>query len=401
MSTTVAYVTINGFALVILSLIYINIRYLQDKYLIRQKLFLALLGSIVLQLFLDTIVWVLDGKPGLPARNISITATAIGCALSTAPFILWCLFVTLQTQKFDTIKSAHIVLLVSPAVINLIFAVASPFTGVYFYYDQANVYHRGDLFFGMATLWTLYFAYATIYLIINREKIQKRHFFPLLCFLIPPAVSGLIQFRFYGISVLWASFAVSMQLIFMSMQNGHLSIDYLTGLFNRRQLDSYLDERRNAKKKNKMQVGIMLDLDYFKMINDDFGHVVGDSALVDAAKILKTSFHKTDVICRYGGDEFVIITERNTKEEIVSDVNTLNENTKKFNEKGNTPYQIEFSIGYDSFDFKTGSSPSEFLKHIDALMYLNKRRRYHDKTAGILHNGHNPNYQADRHNSAT
>lgn len=87
-------------------------------------------------------------------------------------------------------------------------------------------------------------------------------------------------------------------------------IDPLTGLNNRRHLDTLLDEARRHNRGTEWQVGLMmLDLDHFKVINDNHGHDGGDTVLREFAKLLKASLRSGDIACRYGGEEFVVILD--------------------------------------------------------------------------------------------
>jgi two-component system cell cycle response regulator len=84
--------------------------------------------------------------------------------------------------------------------------------------------------------------------------------------------------------------------------------DQLTGLFNRRFLMSQLTPLvLRAAKGGESVALIIADIDYFKRINDSFGHDVGDEVLKEFASRLATNFRPMDVVCRYGGEEFVII----------------------------------------------------------------------------------------------
>ena len=86
------------------------------------------------------------------------------------------------------------------------------------------------------------------------------------------------------------------------------TIDPLTGLHNRRHLDTLLAETRHHSRGTERQVGLMmLDLDHFKAINDNHGHDGGDTVLREFAKLLKASLRSGDTACRYGGEEFVVI----------------------------------------------------------------------------------------------
>lgn len=85
-------------------------------------------------------------------------------------------------------------------------------------------------------------------------------------------------------------------------------LDDLTHLFNSRYLELVLDrEFRTAEKEAKPFALLFLDLDYFKSINDTHGHVVGSKLLVEVSKILKACVRDQDVVCRWGGDEYVIL----------------------------------------------------------------------------------------------
>ena len=84
--------------------------------------------------------------------------------------------------------------------------------------------------------------------------------------------------------------------------------DQLTGVYNRRFLDDAIDDFfRTAKKKNKPLSLIMIDLDYFRDINDHYGHDMGDKAILVIVDTLKKNLREKDIIARYGGDEFTII----------------------------------------------------------------------------------------------
>jgi len=84
--------------------------------------------------------------------------------------------------------------------------------------------------------------------------------------------------------------------------------DPQTGLFNRRYMEDSLDRELNrAERSGKSLVVAMLDLDHFKNLNDRFGHSAGDAVLQEWSNLLKSKFRGSDIVCRYGGEEFVII----------------------------------------------------------------------------------------------
>jgi diguanylate cyclase (GGDEF)-like protein len=194
-------------------------------------------------------------------------------------------------------------------------------------------------------------------------------------FAIPPLIAGTLQTLFYGVSLIWIGMTVSVLIIFLNIQNDQLYTDHLTGLSNRRHLDRYLQENARRGNKENLLAGILIDLDFFKQINDTWGHLAGDRALVSAGEILRRSFRRNDLICRYGGDEFIVIFEVEKELDLIGAVNRLKMNLKKYEEQNPTPYVINFSMGYDIYNFDSETNLQQFIQHLDTLMYEHKKYR--------------------------
>ena len=138
-------------------------------------------------------------------------------------------------------------------------------------------------------------------------------------------------------------------------------IDELTGAYNRRFFNRYLDIeiRRNAshikyRSPREINFGLaILDLDNFKEINDTYGHLAGDTVLAEVARIIKTSLFARDILCRYGGEEFVILftaTPRDGAIFAVEKIRKLVEELRIQLEKTGPAVGITISAGFASFD---------------------------------------------------
>jgi len=194
-------------------------------------------------------------------------------------------------------------------VINAISLMLSQFFGWFYYIDSSNTYHRGPAFLFPVFITILLMIVAFILIVINRKTLGKKSFWSLLFFAIPPFISIILQIKFYGISFMLNSVVLSLLVVFLKIQNYSIYTDYLTGLYNRKKLDEYLNKKISLSNSEKVFSAILIDIDNFKYINDTFGHIIGDNALETTARLLRNSLLSRDFIARYGGDEFFIVLD--------------------------------------------------------------------------------------------
>ena len=170
--------------------------------------------------------------------------------------------------------------------------------------------------------------------------------------------------------------SISILIVYLYIQNQSLNTDYLTGASNRISLENYLDNRiRNICIYGTFSL-IMLDIDNFKSINDTFGHNIGDKALEDSVNLIRSTLRAKDFIARYGGDEFYIVLDGvDNYKALYSVVKKLEAAVEKFNSNAKL-YELHFSMGYSVYDSNLGMGMEEFLKHVDFLMYKDKKSKY-------------------------
>jgi diguanylate cyclase (GGDEF)-like protein/PAS domain S-box-containing protein len=150
--------------------------------------------------------------------------------------------------------------------------------------------------------------------------------------------------------------------------------DELTGLLNRRGFKSLAQHQIQLAKKIKKGFYLFYcDLNDMKKINDRFGHNTGDKALRDIANILRSSFRKTDIIARVGGDEFIILAPEAMPESLNVMLNRLNANIDKYNLSSNS-FKISLSIGYVYFNPDDARTLEQIMEAADKMMYQEKIR---------------------------
>jgi len=155
----------------------------------------------------------------------------------------------------------------------------------------------------------------------------------------------------------------------------NLSIsDDLTTLYNRRGLYS-LAERyiKSASKLKRYFTIFFIDIDDLKQINDSLGHGTGSLVISHAAAILKNTFRNFDIISRYGGDEFVVLSKGMTKDSVELIKNRLKENINNFNKQNDWPFVLSMSVGASFYDPSKPTNIEELIKRADLMMYRDKQ----------------------------
>lgn len=148
--------------------------------------------------------------------------------------------------------------------------------------------------------------------------------------------------------------------------------DALTGLYNRRKLLETLDDRLAIFEREQTQTSVLIfDLDHFKSLNDALGHHAGDAALVEIARLCRQHLRQSDVIARFGGDEFVVVMPGTHRAEALEIAERLRENVPISLEE-TVRYASTISGGIGEFGSPDRSS-NEILARADAGMYQSKR----------------------------
>ncbi|GAI85905.1 unnamed protein product, partial [marine sediment metagenome] len=122
-----------------------------------------------------------------------------------------------------------------------------------------------------------------------------------------------------------------------------------------------------------------IDIDDFKNINDTFGHGEGDQALKKVFKLLKSALREIDIICRMGGDEFLLIFPDSSQKNLPIINERFNKNLIKLNQTIKKPYKIGFSMGISCYDPDNPQSMDELIQIADNMMYEEKKKNFKRK----------------------
>ena len=149
-------------------------------------------------------------------------------------------------------------------------------------------------------------------------------------------------------------------------------IDPLTGLFNRVHLNDLMENNNWVNPDDKYDV-IFLDMNNFKEINDEYGHEIGDQVLRICAKRMRNSCHESDMIFRFGGDEFVIIARLSEEANVNKMIKRIRDNFTEPIALNHLHLKISVAIGRETFDPKKDSLKT-VISNSDQRMYEDKRK---------------------------
>jgi len=270
-------------------------------------------------------------------------------------------FSDIRRNIYRTIGLISIVLLVINIFYPLVFSVSD------------GRYQRGFAYI-IFLLFAAFYILDSLYLYVKRvKKNGSLKLFPVHIFLIPVILGVVIQAFFVEIAITWTSIAISVAGIMTALKNEIIFTDCLTGLYNRMYLEFI--HKRACNKKDCWVSGIMIDLNGFKQINDNYGHAEGDLALCIVADLLRKSFSEYGVVTRYAGDEFVIMLNTTDDQLIQKIIKSAKKNFVTENEKSDKPYQLSASMGYAITNL-SNETIDDFMNRIDEQMYQDKMKYY-------------------------
>lgn len=270
-------------------------------------------------------------------------------------------FSDIRRNIYRTIGLISIVLLVINIFYPLVFSVSD------------GRYQRGFAYI-IFLIFAAFYILDSLYLYVKRvKKNGSLKLFPVHIFLIPVILGVVIQAFFVEIAITWTSIAISVAGIMTALKNEIIFTDCLTGLYNRMYLEFIHKRARN--KKDCWVSGIMIDLNGFKQINDNYGHAEGDLALCIVADLLRKSFSEYGVVTRYAGDEFVIMLNTTDDQLIQKIIKSAKKNFVTENEKNDKPYQLSASMGYAITNL-SNETIDDFMNRIDEQMYQDKMKYY-------------------------
>lgn len=360
-----------GFMLLVALLISSRIRRSQGNLELKVYTIITILAMIAC--IVDFFSFFADGRSGCLWKAVNLIGNTYCFVVNPVFISAWCLYEDLKLYKsISRVKRIYRYAFI-PALILVIAAITNMFFPIIFYLDEMNVYHRLPLSYAFYFVDLCYLLHSGAVLKKYEKQYGKISFFPLYLMAVPVVLGCALQMMFYGVSLIWVSIAVGLTSIYMSLQNEFSYLDTLTNLYNRAYLDYKMESM--LKEKNPKVGAIMIDVDFFKSINDTFGHSTGDEALVDVARVIVFSKPDKAIATRFAGDEFILLVNNTNDNEMKKIIESIRDELKYFNETENRPYKLSLSLGYTLFDPDRDTTDT-FFKRMDDNMYVEKSEKH-------------------------
>lgn len=377
---TKEFAYIFGDAICLIMLLFIsNASRRHTKILLAERYFLEMSLATAILLISDIIWPLVDGVKIPGFRLLNIIINLVYMVLMGFIGFLWIVYVDFKVRRrLDSSHYKRVTMFSIPMLVLLVLTLTSPKTHILFYIDENNCYHRGKLMWIRICVMNLYVLWAAVLTLVGikrqKTKQKKDEMRALLQFIFFPLFGIFMQLFYMNLPFAAVGISLSVLLVFINVQNKQISIDALTGINNRRQLTLYVDSELSALSKKGELYYLIMDVDKFKSINDTYGHLEGDNALIKIASMLNSLCEKqNDFVARYGGDEFVIVCRRHNEAEVESLKQEILSAVSKLNDEGTFPYTLSLSVGSAKFD--TSKSNDEIFAEADKKLYSIKSER--------------------------
>ncbi|MBO4904329.1 MAG: GGDEF domain-containing protein [Lachnospiraceae bacterium] len=336
-------------------------------------LFIMIIATMI-DCLVDPFVFLVDGRPGSTFRCIAFFGNSIlylyNLVVGTGVLALVVKHINKTISRFQYVTVCLI------TVVESILLVINIFNPIVFSLDENNVYKRGPLYFVYIVAAFYLLIYSLTVYFTTQFRDGSLRYFPVWEFILPITIGVIIQTACYGLSVQPVCFAISFCSIVICLQKECLYIDKLTGVYNMYELDKIVNYY--VRRKKKRFAAIMLDLNSFKSINDNYSHKAGDEALIAFANILSKVTQTGGNVIRFAGDEFVLIADDQGENTVKDYCDRIENAIEDYNRISNRQYELSASMGGDIIDI---NDSADFIGRIDRLMYENKREYYmtHDR----------------------
>ena len=351
---------------------------------INKQLTQIYLGNLIITLIVYSaaeIFWALvdGGCLGRSMTLVYLSNIFTYILLSIAAYIWFILSEIMQKEKYIEVDFNRVLLSI-PIWIAAFLCITAYRTGLVYYVDENNVLRGGRLYFILVLVPFGYMIAASFNAFRRafcRNIYTDRYIYLMIgLFPVAPIVLGILQAMYWRVPFLCYGELAAVFYLYSTYMDNMISIDPLTQLNNKNQMYKYLTQKMHVEDPELPLFILMVDVDNFKAINDNYGYSEGDKILVRVAGAIKDACQgprNRFFISRYGGDEFIIVAEMAYRAEASWLADQIKSNVKKLEATIGSPYQLSVSVGIAQYDFEQPITIQSFIARADSDRYQHKR----------------------------
>ncbi len=373
------YCTLNIFCIAILSTILARILRSSDKRVSQVAYSWFIISSIIL--CSSDLLWgIVDYSYTWQfSEAVDFAINSIYHIFTTVVSYLWFLYAESEQESRTISTKVGWGISMIPFLIDVVLIICSLKNHFVFFINSNGEYERGNLYIAHISICFFYIIFTSVKAFVRsfrKDNFMKKDLLRNLAyFCIFPLLAGVLQVLFVGSPFLSAGVTFASLQVYVSSRERLISVDPLTKLNNRTEMVRFLDNKMKNRSPGKDLYLFIMDLDYFKKINDKYGHIEGDTAITIVADALRSVVRKTNFfVCRYGGDEFVVIGEVKSDFEPAEFMELINTTLKEEADKHQKEYTLHMSIGYFKYTPEI-HSVAEFVSAADKYLYKQKSDR--------------------------
>ncbi len=340
------------------------------------RLFAAILISTSCVIILEIGSWAVDriDNPVMHILNYIFISVFYSCEY--IPGFFWLFYFDYKiTDNFNAAKKrGRFYLIPGLIIIGIVFY--SLKTGFLFSIHPGNIYNRGPGVYVVASVYYIQYIIAFFLAIKNRRNVNAEIVLSIAAYFTLPILAMIIQLAFFGQTLIWPMFTLANMIAFILLEKDVMLRDPLTGIYTRGEFQQKVFQ---LIKRRKPFTLIMFDLDKFKEINDSLGHQAGDKALKELVELILIEKRKTDLFCRYGGDEFMILMRSDNPDVGIYLKERIEHAVIIRNNSSSQGFSLQMSFGILHVPRENTRSLQTILEEVDQQMYLEKtqhRKKY-------------------------
>ncbi len=373
------YILANIACIVFLSIVVFTLSKGVDKQI--SMLLLSRITKMLILYYASDSVWILFECGVFRSNKVIMyimTIIPYICLLTTA--WLWYVYCEIVQGNKNILTPKRSFISAIPFFTALIILVVGIFTGNLFIIDETGYLEYGNLYIVLLSIPFGYMLYSSIKAFYraytSNRYFDHRLYIAMGLFPLTPLICGVIQAFLLTVPIMCYGATAAVLMLYITATENRISTDSLTGINNRQEMERYLSRKMKSQTQGMDLYLLILDVDHFKTINDKYGHIEGDRALVTVAEALKESCNDVKnraFLSRFGGDEFIVIIEAESEEQVQSTVDSIRSNVVRLNEESGAAFRLEASVGYARFDYNDPVTIPGLIAQADEKLYEMKK----------------------------